>query len=185
MEDKKITKQKLSTLDLAYVALFAAILAICSWISIPTSIPFTLQTFGIFLAVGVLGGKRGSLSVLTYMLLGTVGVPVFPGFTGGIGIVLGSTGGYMIGFVFSALTMWGMECLLGKDKWALMLSMVAGLLVCYAFGTIWFMLVYANGNSAIGVWTALTWCVFPYIVPDMIKIALALSLCKRLARFCK
>lgn len=175
---------KLSTADLAYIAMFTAIMTICSWISIPTSIPFTLQVFGVFLSVGVLGGKRGSLAVLTYILLGTVGVPVFPGFTGGIGILLGSTGGYIIGFLFSALAMWAIEYLLGKKKWVLLLAMIIGLLVCYALGTIWFMLVYANNNEAIGVWTALALCVIPYVMPDMIKIVLALFLSRRLAQIC-
>lgn len=102
-------------------------------------VPFTLQTFGIFLAVGVLGGKRGSLAVLVYLLLGAIGIPVFAGFTGGIGIILGNTGGYMVGFLFSALAMWAMESLLGKKRWVLAFSMLLGLLVCYVCGTTWFM----------------------------------------------
>lgn len=171
--------------DVAFIALFAAVMAVCSWISVPATVPFTLQTFGVFLAVGTLGGKRGSLAVLTYLLLGAVGAPVFAGFSGGIGCILGSTGGYIVGFLFSALVMWAMEHFLGKKKWVLALSMVIGLLVCYAFGTAWFMIVYANNTGAIGLWTALSWCVFPYIIPDAVKIVLALVLCKRLAKACK
>lgn len=171
--------------DVAFIALFAAVMAVCSWISVPATVPFTLQTFGVFLAVGTLGGKRGSLAVLTYLLLGAVGAPVFAGFSGGIGCILGSTGGYIVGFLFSALVMWAMEHFLGKRKWVLALSMVIGLLVCYAFGTAWFMIVYANNTGAIGLWTALSWCVFPYIIPDAVKIVLALVLCKRLAKACK
>lgn len=171
--------------DVAFIALFAAVMAVCSWISVPATVPFTLQTFGVFLAVGTLGGKRGSLAVLTYLLLGAVGAPVFAGFSGGIGCILGSTGGYIVGFLFSALVMWAMEHFLGKKKWVLALSMVIGLLVCYAFGTAWFMIVYANNTGAIGLWTALSWCVLPYIIPDAIKIVLALVLCKRLAKACK
>ena len=60
------------------------------------------------------------------------------------------------------------------------LSMVLGLIVCYAFGTLWFMLVYARTTGPVGLWTALGWCVFPYIIPDLVKIALALVLEKRL-----
>lgn len=167
------------TLDMAYIAMFAIIMAICSWISIPTAIPFTLQTFGVFFSVGLLGGKRGTLSVLVFILLGAVGIPVFAGFTGGLGIILGSTGGYIVGFLFSALIMWGMEYILGRKTWVLALSMVLGLLVLYTFGTIWFMFIYARTTGAIGIWTTLGWCVFPYIIPDSIKIVLALVLCKR------
>lgn len=173
------------TLDLTYIAIFAVIIAVCSWISIPTLVPFTLQTFAVFLAVAVLGGKRGTLAVLIYLLLGIVGVPVFAEFTSGMGIILGSTGGYIVGFVFSALVMWAMERILGKKRWVLALSMVLGLIVCYAFGTVWFMVVYGREVETIGVWTALGWCVFPYIIPDLVKIALALTICKKLARAIK
>ena len=176
MSKSKLKNSKIS--DMVYTAVFVALMAICAWISIPAPVPFTLQTFGVFVTVGILGGKRGSLSVLIYLLLGAIGVPVFSGFRGGIQALLGATGGYIIGFLLSALAMWGMEKLLGKKTWALALSMVLGLLVCYAFGTIWFMVVYAQNSGAIGLMTALGWCVFPFIIPDIIKIALALLLTK-------
>ena len=90
MSTASATRSK--TLDMVYIALFAVLIAICSWISIPATVPFTLQTFGVFVAVGTLGGKRGSLSVLIYLLLGAIGIPVFAGFQGGLGIILGNTG---------------------------------------------------------------------------------------------
>lgn len=173
--------KKMKTVDMAYIALFAVIMAVCSWISIPAVVPFTLQTFGVFVAVAVLGGKRGTLAVALYLLMGVVGLPVFSGFSGGLGRLLGSTGGYIVGFVFSALVMWLMEHFFGTRTWVLALSMVLGLVVCYAFGTAWFLIVYARTTGPIGLWTALGWCVFPYIIPDLIKIALALAIRKRLA----
>ena len=90
-------KPKMRTVDMAYIALFAVVMAVCAWISIPAAVPFTLQTFGVFLAVGLLGGKRGTLAVLIYLLLGAVGIPVFAGFNGGLGYMLGATGGYIVG----------------------------------------------------------------------------------------
>lgn len=170
------------TYDIVYIGVFAVLIAICSWISIPTMVPFTLQTFGVLLTVGVLGGKRGSLAVLVYVLLGSVGIPVFAGFTGGLGMLFTNSGGYIIGFIFTALLMWGMEKILGRKTWALALSMVLGLVVCYGFGTVWFMIVYAKNSGAVGLMTVLGWCVFPFIIPDLIKIALALGLSKRLSR---
>ncbi len=178
----KAVSTRENTRDMIYIAMFAIIIAICSWISVPATVPFTLQTFGVFVTVGVLGGKRGSLSVLVYLLLGVIGVPVFAGFSGGLGVLLGSTGGYIIGFLFSALIMWGMEILFGKSNVVLVVSMIVGLLVCYLFGTVWFMSVYARTTGPIGVMTALGWCVFPYIIPDGIKIVLAMILCKRMAK---
>lgn len=179
---EKTPSSKLRTVDMAYIALFAVLIAICSWISIPATVPFTLQTFGVFLAIGVLGGKRGALAVAVYLLLGCVGLPVFAGFTGGLGIVLGSTGGYIVGFLVCALLMWAMERCLGSSKtWVLAVSMVVGLAACYAFGTAWFMAVYARSTGPIGLATALGWCVIPFVLPDLAKVGLALVLCRRLA----
>ena len=78
------TMQQNKTRDIVFIGIFAALIAICSWISIPTTVPFTLQTMGVFTAVGLLGGKRGSLAVLVYILLGLVGLPVFAGFSGSV-----------------------------------------------------------------------------------------------------
>ena len=178
-----VTATKTKTYDLAYIAIFAVLIAICSWISIPMTVPFTLQTFGVFMAVGVLGGKRGSLAVLVYILLGVIGVPVFAGFSGGLGILLNNTGGYIIGFLFSALVMWAMEKLPGKKAVMQIVSMIVGLIVCYAFGTAWFMIVYSRANGAVGLATVLGWCVIPFIIPDIIKIVLAYGLSRKLRKF--
>ena len=94
------SKALFSPKNIAYMALFSALTAICSWISIPTLVPFTLQTFAIFLMVGLLGTKRSLLSILIYLLLGAIGLPVFAGFSGGLGMLFGTTGGYLIGFFF-------------------------------------------------------------------------------------
>ncbi len=178
MDTVKMRKSK--TYDMVYVAIFAVLIAICSWIAIPTMVPFTLQTFGVFLAVGVLGGKRGTVAVLIYILLGAIGVPVWSGFTGGIGVLLNNTGGYIIGFLFIALIMWGAEKLFGRKNWVMIVSMVLGLVVCYAFGTLWFMMLYLKNTGAIGLGTVLGWCVIPFIIPDILKMALAFILSRRL-----
>lgn len=182
METTAAAKKRFSTRDLVYVAVFAALMAICAWISIPTTVPFTLQTMGVFLAVGLLGGRRGSLAVFVYLLLGAVGAPVFSGFTGGIGSLVGTTGGYILGFLLCALTMWAVEAALGKSLWALGLGMVLGLIVCYAFGTAWYMVLYTQANGPVSLWAVLGWCVFPFLIPDFLKMALALAITARLRR---
>ena len=175
----------LSINDITLISLFTALMAVCSWISIPAAIPFTLQTFGVFLTVGLLGGKRGTLVVIVYLLVGAIGLPVFSGLTGGIGHLAGPTGGYMVGFVLSALVMWGFEKLRGRSMKVLTVSMIVGLLICYAFGTLWFVYVYSKNTGKIGILGALGWCVFPYVLPDIVKIALAALLTKRLRPFIK
>ena len=125
-------------------------MAVCSWISVPTAVPFTLQTFAVFMAVGVLGGRRGTMSVALYIILGAVGVPVFAGMTGGIGILTGTTGGYIVGFFIFC------PCYVGNGKDSRkksviqILSMAVGLIVCYAFGTVWFMAVYNETSGPVG-----------------------------------
>ena len=157
-------------------AVFATLIGLCAWISIPTApIAFTLQTFGVFLALGVLGGKWGSLSILIYLLLGAVGAPVFSGFQGGPGVLLGATGGYIWGFLGAGLVYWCFE------KLCKPLSFLLGILCCYLCGSLWYS-IYA-GTAGFGA--ALVQCVLPYLLPDGVKLTLAYTLSKRLRKYMK
>ena len=152
--------------------MFAALLAVCAWISIPLGdVAVTLQTFGVALALLLLGGKWGSLTVGIYLLLGAVGLPVFSGFRGGIGALAGVTGGFLWGFLFTALVFWALERL-GKLP-----ALLAGLLVCYGCGCGWFYL-YSGG----GLGFILLRCVIPFLIPDAVKLWLAFSLSRRLKK---
>lgn len=176
-------KSVFSVRQLCAAALGTALIAVCSWISIPmpTGISITMQTFAIFLIAGLLGLKCGTISVLAYLLLGAIGLPVFSGFKGGIASLLGPTGGYLLGFLFTAVIIGWMTHKMGRKVPALLLSMVIGLAVCYLFGTIWFRLVYTGDNaSAKSMLGILGLCVFPYLPFDAIKLALAVFLVRRL-----
>ena len=181
-ENKK--KHKFKTLDLVYIGLAAALIAICAWITIPLTVPITLQTLGVCLVAGLFGAKKGTFSVIIYIILGAIGVPVFSGFRGGIGVIAGSTGGYMLGFIFTALIVGIVSDKTGK-LWALILSMACGIIVCYVFGTAWFAFVYAKDNSPASIGTILGWCVFPFLLPDSAKIIIAALLTNRLKKFIK
>lgn len=167
--------------ELTCAGISAALTAVCSWISIPTAVPFTLQTFAVFLTMGLLGGKLGTLSVGVYLLLGAVGLPVFAGFSGGLGALLGATGGYLLGFLLTALVMWGAERLWGNSAPVFLASALLGLALCYLFGSAWFYGVYARSAGAVGMLTVLGWCVFPFVLPDLAKLVLAFALSRRLA----
>ena len=180
MNNTREMKKNFRTIDLVYIALGAVLITICSWISIPTTVPFTMQTFAVFFVLSALGGKRGTVSIIVYVLLGAFGVPVFAQFASGIGILLGSTGGYIVGFIFMGLIYWLIVHSFGKKLWVEILAMVIGLAVCYSFGTVWFMIVYAKANGAVGIATVLAWCVIPFILPDLMKLGLALALARRL-----
>ncbi len=177
------TMKSTKTLEMIYIALFAVIIAICSWISIPFAVPFTLQTFAIFAAVGLLGGKRGSFAVIVWMLLGAIGVPVYAGFSSGLGSLFGSTGGYILGFLLIGVIYMIITKILGTSTIVMVISMLIGLIACYTFGTIWFVMVYTKTSGAIGIATTLSWCVLPFVIPDLIKMALAIVLTKRLSRY--
>ena len=175
-----MSKASLSVRDLSYIAIGAALLAVCSWLSIPFTVPFTLQSFAVCLIAALLGWKRGTLAVLVYMLLGAAGLPVFSGFRGGLGVLLGVTGGYIIGFLLTALAVgWFAERFPGRAL-PLILGMALGMLLCYACGTAWFVIVYTRSSGPIGVLSALSLCVFPFLIPDALKCALALVLALRL-----
>lgn len=131
-----------------------------------------MQTFGVFLSLLVLGGKWGTASILTYLLLGAAGMPVFSGFQGGFGVLLGVTGGYLWGFLVSGLVYWALEHF-GKIP-----AITAAWAICYLCGTIWFF-YYAGG----GVGFILLRCVVPYLIPDTLKLILALRISRRLSQF--
>lgn len=157
---------------MTHCALFAALLALCAWICIPVSdIGITMQTFAVSLALLLLGGKWGSISIFLYLLLGSFGVPVFSGFRGGFGVLLGATGGFLWGFLFSGLAYRALE------RFGKLPALICGQLICYLLGCVWFSF-YAGG----GLGFILLRCVVPYLIPDAVKIWLALSLSGRLQK---
>ena len=169
-------KRKIATKDLVLTALFAALTAVLAQIQLPIGpVPFNLAVFGAYLAGMLLEPAWAAASMGVYMLLGAVGIPVFAGFMGGPAVLLGKTGGYVIGYIFIALA----TALAVKRSGKLPVigaAMLAGLLVCYGFGTAWFMAV--TGADLV---SALGWCVLPFIVPDVCKGVLACVLGRLLA----
>ena len=162
------------------VGVFVAIISICAWISIPmVPIPITLQILGVFITASILGAKLGTVSIIIYILLGAVGLPVFSNFTGGFGILLSPTGGFIIGFIFTALTI-GIITSLKNSILTNTLAMLLGLLLCYTFGTVWYC-IYANVDFI----TAVLICVVPFLIGDAVKIATASILVTKLKKHIK
>lgn len=174
------TYNRIRTTDLAFIAVGAALIAVCSWITIPLpSVSFTMQTFAVFFMLLMLGGKRGTASVLVYLLLGAVGVPVFAGFTGGVSVLIGNNGGYLVGFLLMGLLYLLAERVFGQRKSVQIAALVIGLGVLYFFGTVWFLTVYTRESGAVGIGTVLWWCVIPFVLPDLAKLALAFGIAHR------
>lgn len=164
---------KISTKEIIFCGLFAALISIFAQISIPlpfTAVPFTLQIFGIALTGLILGPKCGFISTIIYLFLGLIGLPVFSQFRGGIGVLFGPTGGFLLGYPLMVL-------LIGytKEKFNSQIltgfSMILGLIVDYVFGTIVFALI--TGNTFI---SSLFYCVIPFIPMDILKLFLASTL---------
>ena len=165
-------KRKIATKDLVLTALFAALTAVLAQIQLPIGpVPFNLAVFGAFLAGMLLEPAWAAASMGVYMLLGAVGIPVFAGFMGGPAVLLGKTGGYVIGYIFIALA-----TALAVKRSGKLPVIGAAMLVCYGFGTAWFMAV--TGADLV---SALGWCVLPFIVPDVCKGVLACVLGRLLA----
>ena len=139
------TLRTTNTYAMAVTALMTAVTCILAPLSIPIGpVPISLTNFAIYLSLYLLDWKKGTVSYILYLLLGLVGLPVFSGFTGGIGKLAGPTGGYILG-------------------------MIVGSAICYAFGTAWFCIQAGYTVSA-----ALAVCVIPFIPADLIKMVIAM-----------
>ena len=170
------------TRKLVFYALFAALTCICSQIAIPLpgDVPLSLATFAVMLSGALLGRFGGAVSMVVYVLLGVVGVPVFAGFRGGADRVLGPTGGYIIGYIFMALVIGLLISVWGSNFFASAIAMFAGTVVCYLFGTVWYML-----STGTAFFPAIMACVIPFLPGDAIKILLASFCSGRLQQMVK
>lgn len=161
--------KKLTIYNMATCAIMAAVMCVLGPLSLPIGpIPISLLTLAIYLASYVLGAKGTTISVLIYILLGAAGLPVFSGAAGGLAKLAGPTGGYIVGYIFLAFIC---GLFVQKSKANVLISvigMIVGTAVLYAFGTVWFII-----EMKTDLISALTMCVLPFIVGDLVKIAAA------------
>ena len=160
---------KSSVFPMILTSLCAAIIAVLAQIIIPLPlIPITGQTLAIGLVVTILGLKHGTYAVLLYILLGAIGLPVFQSFTGGLGVLFGPTGGYIVGFIPTALVIGFYLKITRLTFTHALVANILGMLVTLAFGAVW--LKYLAELS----WTgALFSGVIPFLIVGVIKAILA------------
>ena len=153
--------------EFCFAGIFTALIVAASQLVIPMpyGVPMTLQTFVVPLAGMVLGAKVGTVSVLAYVALGAAGVPVFAGFTGGLGVVFGMTGGFILSFPIMALAA-GLGEKKNKALWSVS-GLVAGAAVNYICGMLWFAFM-----AGCGLKTAFLACVLPFVPTAILKIVL-------------
>ena len=167
----------MNTKRLVYCALFAAIISVASQISVPVQpIPINAGMFAVLLCGGMLGKKYGTISVVVYILLGIIGAPVFAGFRGGLGVLAGPTGGYILGYIIIAFVA-GAVCEWTKKLKYIVPFMMLAVVLCYLVGTLWFCITTGNGFIS-----ALSMCVIPFIPWDIIKVILASTIIKKYIR---
>ena len=163
---KENIKTKIKISDLVMIALFAAITAALSQISIPTptNVPITLQTFAVALCGYCLGAKKGTAAILVYILLGVVGVPVFAGFSGGIASIASFAGGFIYGFLpFAFLSG------ISVNNKALRIGLgIVGLVVLHFFGVLHYSLLTSN-SFIVSFWMVSA----PFLIKDVISVVLA------------
>ena len=172
-----------ATYDLVLEAIGAALIVAGAFISITvTAVPFTLQTMALMAVLMTCGGRRGTISTVCYLLMGVVGLPVFAGFQGGVSVILGPTGGFLVGFIPVGLIYWGLADKMLHVKEAARPRRIAikiiSAIICevalYAVGVAWFMTVYARQTGPIGLTAAISMCVVPFILPDIAKTIAAI-----------
>ena len=166
-----VDNQKIKTKQMVLIALMTAVTCVLGPLSIPlpfSPVPISLTNFAIFLAIFVLGMKSGTISFIIYLLLGAVGVPVFSSFRGGLQVLAGATGGYLIGFIFLALIMGFALDHFDRKLVPTIIGMIIGMAVCYAFGTVWLAKLLSLSFKE-----GLMMGVIPYLAGDVAKIIIA------------
>ena len=164
-------RQKSRVYAMSVTAVMTAVTCVLAPMSIPIGpVLISFTNLAIYLALYLLGWKLGTLSYIVYVCIGMFGAPVFSGFTGGLGKLLGPTGGYIIGFIPMAI-LGGLAIERFSSRGAHFAGMALGTAVCYAFGTAWFCFV-----AKMGVIPALSVAVFPFIPGDVAKILLAMAI---------
>ena len=169
------TAKAFSVRGMVFTALFAAVLCAVAPFSIDVGpVPLTFATLVMYVAAGALGWRHGALSVLLYILLGGVGLPVFSRFQGGFQVLAGMTGGYVVGYLPLAIAT-GVAADLSKKALVRVLGMAIGTVLLYTVGTAWFML---HTGSTLGA--SLLICVLPFLPGDAAKIAAACAVSPKL-----
>lgn len=168
-KEKTEPKSRSRIYSLAMFAVMTAVICVLAPMSVPIGpVPISLTNLAIYLSLYLLGWKRGTAAYLVYVLLGMVGMPVFSGFRGGAGHLLGPTGGYIIGFIPMALLA-GLAIGKSCNRIVQLLGMAVGTVIAYAFGTAWYCV--STGSA---VFPALALCVFPFIPFDLAKMTFAM-----------
>lgn len=170
-----MVENKINIKDMTLIALFVAVISVSAQVAIPLGmVPFTLQTMCILLAGLILGGKKGTIAILIYILVGAVGMPVFANFKGGIGTIFMQTGGFIMSFPIMAYCAGKIAEMTDKFMYK-MLGCLLGVTLNFVFGCTYFMIV-----TKMDLMVSLSYTVFPFIATSLIQIILAIKLSEKI-----
>lgn len=167
---------------LVVIATCVAFLSLCSWITLPFAVNFSLQLFAVFLICGCFSPTVSVSAIALYILLGLIGAPIFSGFSSGASAIMGASGGFIISFIFVSVIISAFRRYYSKNIFWYVLTMSLSLVVCYACGVLWYAFVFCYPNYC-SIGTAITVCVLPFIAFDIIKLLLAVLALKKLRPF--
>lgn len=178
-------KKQMRVQSIIFIALFATLMCIGAWLHFPGPVPATMQTFVVFVAVGLLGTKNTFIMLSVYIALGAVGLPVFSGFTGGVGALTGPTAGFIWSFLLGVPVFYPAERYCPRKKSLVVLSYLLYILLHYIVGSLWYCRFTVGDISLSGVLSSSLVTVVPFIIPDGVKLLIALFTVNRLKRIIK
>ena len=174
----------MKTRDITIIAPCVACICLSAWLAVPIGgVMITMQTAMICLIAGVFGAKRAGIAVVAYLIIGGIGLPVFAGFGGGISRLVSPMGGFLIGFLLLAVVVgWTSDKSKHKAKngCRLVIGVLIGMALCYAMGMAWFACLALQEGGVVNVSILFLSCVLPYLPFDVVKLALAIYLIRRM-----
>ena len=171
-------KRQKSVQNMIFISLFATLMCIGAWLHFPSPVPATMQTFVVFVALGLLGSKNTFIMLVVYLALGAVGLPVFSGFTSGIGALTGPTAGFIWGFLLGVPVFYAFEKYCRK-KSLIIIGYILYILLHYIPGALWYCYFNLGCISTEGILSSALVTVVPFIVPDGVKLWIAMVVVKK------
>lgn len=179
-----MTKGRQNVQSMIFVALFSTLMCVGAWLHFPSPVPASMQTFVVFCALGLLGCRKTFFMLVLYVLLGALGLPVFSGFTGGIGALSGPTAGFIWGFLLGVPAFYIFEKKFRTEK-PVIIGYIIYILLHYIPGALWYCYFTTQGITLHGILSSSLVTVVPFIIPDAIKLLLSFVTVKRLKKVIK
>lgn len=180
-----MSKRRSAVQNMIFISLFATLMCIGAWLHFPSAVPATMQTFVVFVALGLIGCRNTFIMLVVYVLLGALGLPVFSGFTGGFGALTGPTAGFIWGFLLGVPAFYIFEKYARGKKSLMIIGYIIYILIHYIPGALWYCYFNLGALSLEGIISSSLVTVVPFIIPDAVKLFLAMLVVEKIRRIKK